>query len=323
MPRRRDPRRLVVEVRRDVILEELPEILDDQLGRTRVPVLTEPLVDPKDVDEFVRQVVLGSVPALQGDRGTHGDRRDEERREDHPFRTSDLGIHAEDSEVLVRDPLEALPDLFRREFVAVLAERGRLVEGDLALFFPAMRTALALLRLTGGLLRDEADLRHVAAEFLDLFHLGHVFLGLLACEEEPAALPAGRLKELLDVLHVSNVDHGHREVDMSEVTGAVIDLAAACLAPKTGLDDPEVGIHEAHVDRETVIVVRVGRDDLRRRHPPDLIGAQQGELDRLDSLRDPPHGRHHRMSSSCNRMTTPNDRSSSSRSLNAYDVWTG
>src|SRR6267143_5236683 len=157
MPRRRDPRRLVVEVRRDVILEELPEILDDQLGRTRVPVLTEPLVDPKDVDEFVRQVVLGSVPALQGDRGTHGDRRDEERREHHPLRTGDLGIHAEDSEVLVRDALEALPDFLRRELVTILAERRRFVEGDLSLLFAAVGTALSLLRFPGGLLRDVTE----------------------------------------------------------------------------------------------------------------------------------------------------------------------
>src|SRR5437879_11499282 len=105
--------------------------------------------------------------------------------------------------------------------MAVLAERCRLVEGDLALFLPAMRAALALLRLAGGLLRDETDLRHVAAEFLDLLHLGHVLLSLLPREEEPAALPARRLEELLDVFHVSDVNHGHRKVDMSEVTGAV------------------------------------------------------------------------------------------------------
>src|SRR5438309_3079838 len=84
-----------------------------------------------------------------------------------------------------------------------------------------------------------------------------------------------------------------------------------------------MGVHEAHVDREAIVVVRVRRDDLRRGHPPDLVRAEQGELDRLDSLRHPPHGRHHRMSSSCSRMTTPNERSSSRRSLNAYEVCTG
>src|SRR3989441_1335156 len=323
VPGGRNSRRLVVEVRRHVILKELPQILHDELGRTRVPILAETLVDPQDIDELVREVVLRAVSALQGDRRTNGHRRDEQRGQDHPLRSRDLRIHPQDTEVLVRDPLQALAHLFRRELVAVLPERRRLIEGDLALFLAAMGTPLALLRLAGGLLRDEADLRHVAAELLDLFHLRHVLLCLLAREEEAAALSARRLKELLDVLHVADVDHGHRKVDVPEVARAIVDLTAARLAPEAGLDDPEVGIHQAHVDRESIVVVGVGGDDLRRRHPPDLVGAQQGELDRLDSFRDPPHRRHHRMSSSCRRMTTPKDRSSSSRSLNAYEVCTG
>jgi hypothetical protein len=181
---------------------------------------------------------------------------------------------------------------------------------------------LPLLRLPGGLLRDEADLGHVAAELLDLLHLGHVLHRLLARQEQSTALAARRLEELLDVLHISDVDHGHREVDVAEVAGAVVDLPAARLASQARLDDSEMGVHQAHVDREAVIVVRVRGDDLGRRHPPDLVRAEEGELDRLDPLRDASH-RHHRMSSSCRRMTTPSDRSSSSRSLNAYDVWTG
>src|SRR5881409_7517 len=289
VPRRRDARRLVVEVRRHVILEQLPKVLDDQLGRTRVPVLAQTLVDPQDVDELVREVVLRAVAALEGDRRTHGDGRDEQRGQDHPLGPGDLGVHPEDPEVFVRDPLEALAHLFRCELVTVLAERRRLVESDLSLFLAAMGTALPLLRFAGGLLRDEANLRHVAAELLDLLHLRHVLLRLLAREEEAAALPARRLEELLDVLHVPDVDHRHREIDVAEVTRAIVDLPAARLAPETGLDDPEMGIHQAHVDRESIVVVRVRRDDLRRRHPADLIGAQESELDRLDPLRDPPH----------------------------------
>src|SRR2546425_310971 len=206
VPRRRDARRLVVEVRRHVILEQLPKVLDDQLGRTRVPVLAQTLVDPQDVDELVREVVLRAVAALEGDRRTHGDGRDEQRGQDHPLGPGDLGVHPEDPEVFVRDPLEALAHLFRCELVTVLAERRRLVEGDLSLFLAAMGTALPLLRFAGGLLRDEANLRHVAAELLDLFHLRHVLLRLLAREEEAAALPARRLEELLDVLHLETHD---------------------------------------------------------------------------------------------------------------------
>src|SRR6266540_5277285 len=51
-----DPRRLVVEVRGDMVLKELPQVFDDELRRTGVAVLAEPLVDPQDVDELVRQV---------------------------------------------------------------------------------------------------------------------------------------------------------------------------------------------------------------------------------------------------------------------------
>src|SRR5207302_10221728 len=131
------------------------------------------------------------------------------------------------------------------------------------------------------------------------------------------------LEILLYVILVSDDNDVHDQIDVPEVPRTIVDLASTRLAPQAGLDDPQMGVHEAHVDREAVVVVCVRRDDLRRGHPPDLVRAEEGELDRLDSLRHPTHGRHHRMSSSCSRMTTPNERSSSRRSLNAYDVWTG
>src|SRR5207245_8546619 len=126
---------------------------------------------------------------------TNRHRTDQECGQYHPLRSGDLRIHPKDAEVIVRDPLQALAHLFRRELVAVLPERRRLVEGDLALFLAAMGTPLALLRLPRGLLRDEADLRHVPAELLDLFHLRHVLLRLLARQEAAAACPARLLQE--------------------------------------------------------------------------------------------------------------------------------
>src|SRR5207245_10121422 len=113
-----------------------------------------------------------------------------------------------------RGALAALPGPLGRQPVPVLAEGRRLGERDLALFLAAVRTPLALLRFPCGLLRDVADLGDLAAELLDLFHLRRVFLGLLSREEEAAALSARRLEQLLDVLHVPDVDHGHREVDV-------------------------------------------------------------------------------------------------------------
>ena len=41
-----------------MVLEEFPEILDDQLGSTGILVLLKPLVDPDDVDEFMGEIIL-------------------------------------------------------------------------------------------------------------------------------------------------------------------------------------------------------------------------------------------------------------------------
>src|SRR4030042_1271672 len=79
-------------------------------------------------------------------------------------------------------------------------------------------------------------------------------------------------------------------------------------------------IHQSHVDGETVIVVGVRGDDLGRAHLPDLIRGEMGELDRRYSLCDSRD--HHFKSSSCRRMATPSESSSSSSSLNAYEVCT-
>src|SRR2546425_7037354 len=216
---------------------------------------------------------------------------------------------------------EPLPHFLRREFVTVPPERRGLVELDLLLLLPAVRAPLPLRRLPGGLLRDVLDVL-LPAELLHLLHFCAELLRLLLRQEEAAAPPARRLDQLLELLHVPHVDHGHRKVDVAEVAGAVVDLPAARLAPEAGLDHPEVGVHQAHVDREAVVVVRVRRDDLRRGHPPELVRAQEGEPDRLDPLRDPACG-HHLRSSSWSRIATPRESISSRRSLNAYDVWTG
>src|SRR5699024_3002062 len=52
----RRARDLVVHKGGNVILEEFPEILDNQLWRTCLAVLHEPLVDPDDVNQFVGEV---------------------------------------------------------------------------------------------------------------------------------------------------------------------------------------------------------------------------------------------------------------------------
>src|SRR5947208_3085018 len=153
--------------------------------------------------ECADQVSLSPDTSLKGDRGTHRHRRHEEGGEHHPLGPCDLRVHAEDAEVLVRDPLESFADFLRRQLVPVLSEGRRLVERDLALLFAAVRASLPLLRLPRGLLRDEADLRHVAAELLDLFHLRHVLLGLLPREEQPPAFAESRLGDVPTLLTIA------------------------------------------------------------------------------------------------------------------------
>ena len=99
---------------------------------------------------------------------------------------------------------------------------------------------------------------------------------------EPAALAAGGLQHELDVLHESDMDYGHGELDASEVSGTLVDLAVAGLAAESGLDDSHAGIHETALDGVSLVVVGVGGDDLHRGHVLDLFGRDAGELDGSD-----------------------------------------
>src|SRR5208283_4906012 len=83
----------------------------------------------------------------------------------------------------------------------------------------------------------------------------------------------------------ADVDDRHGELDDAEVAGALVDPSAARPAPQVRFDDPEVEVHEAHLDGVAVVVVRVGGDDLRGAHPPDLVRREEGELEAADLLR--------------------------------------
>ena len=56
---------LVVKVGRDVVLEQFPKVFNNQLRSTGVSVFSQSLVDSKDVDEFVCQIVFGPVTAVE------------------------------------------------------------------------------------------------------------------------------------------------------------------------------------------------------------------------------------------------------------------
>jgi hypothetical protein len=306
VPGRRDAARLVVEVRRDVVLEQLPEVLDDELGGAHIAVLSQALVDPEHVDQLVGQVVLAPFPALERDGRADLDGGHRKYGEHHPLRASELGVQSERAHVVVGDPLQSGADLLRGDLVAVLAEGRRLVEHDLLLDLVAVGTRPLLLRLPGpGRRRRIVVHRRLGA-------------GARRIRQHASARAARRVEETLDLLRIADVDHRHRELDDPEVPGTLVHASAARPAAQVRLDDPEVEVHQAHLDRIAVVVVRVRRDDLHAAHAPDLVRREERELEALDALRQAlrRHRNSYLISSSCSRMITPRLISSSSRSLN-------
>ncbi len=49
---------LIVEVSRNMVLQEFPQILDNQLRSTSVAILAKSLIDSQHVDHLVGQIVL-------------------------------------------------------------------------------------------------------------------------------------------------------------------------------------------------------------------------------------------------------------------------
>ena len=86
----RYPGDLVVEVCRDVVVEEVDKVLDD------------PLVHPEYVDDLVGEVVLRPDSRLEGNRGPDREGGDGENLEDEPLRSRRRGVEAEEPEVVVR-----------------------------------------------------------------------------------------------------------------------------------------------------------------------------------------------------------------------------
>ena len=167
-----------------------------------------------------------------------------------------------------------------------LPECCGLVELDLDLGLVTVRTYCLSGSVLCGVLREELLLDGSASELLHLLHAVHTVLDLLGGEHEPSALAACGLQEHLDVLDESDVDHGKGELDVSEVSGTLVDLASAGLTTDSGLDDSHVGVHETSAVGVSLVVIGIGCDDLDGGHLPDLLGGEAGELDRADSLSD-------------------------------------
>ncbi|VVB67941.1 Uncharacterised protein [Candidatus Norongarragalina meridionalis] len=68
-------RGFVVEVSRNVVLQQFPQVLDDQLRRSCVDVLFQALIDAEDVYELVRQIVFRAFSSLECNGRANGYRR--------------------------------------------------------------------------------------------------------------------------------------------------------------------------------------------------------------------------------------------------------
>jgi hypothetical protein len=331
VPRGRDAAGLVVHVGGDVVLQQLPQVLDDELRRARVAVLLEALVDAQHVDQLVGEVVLAALAALQGDAGPHRHRGNRQHGQHHPLRAGGgavvqhraapfhrAGVDAQQLQLVVGDLLQPLADVHGGELVALLAEGRGLLEVDLLLGLVAGRAGpVGGLEGRRGLVDQLDEVADVLAVLEAALVLREVLAHRVLRQQHVAAGPAGRAQDVADDLREADVDDRHGQVDVAEVARAVAHGAAAGLAAEARLDDAQAGVHQAHLDGEAVVVVGVGGDDLRRRHLADLAGAEEGEGDGPDLLGRGGEVHHHTRSSSWMRGATISDFSSSRRSLKA------
>ena len=295
-------RSLVVEVGGAVVLQQFPQVLNDELRRTGVTVLSEALVDAKDVHELVGQVVLGAVAAVQGDGRADGDRRHGEHLEHDPLGAVGL-VHPDEDEVLIRNGGQPFAHVAGVELaLGFLAAAGCsdlflevrwLLQDDLALGLSAVHARLAL--GTGGHLLDVLDdLREfgrtdtvLGDDVVDAVAVVVLFreFGVRrvrshgVVEQDAVAGVAGGLQRGLDQVHEPDVNDREFKRDVPEVTRAFVVLAVVRGADHAGLDDTHVRVHETLGVGVTVVLVGVRGLDLDRRHLADLGRVHQAEAD--------------------------------------------
>ena len=264
-----------------MILQQLPEVLDDQLGGSCLAVLLETLVDPDDVHQLMGEVVLAPLAGLQGDGGSHGHWRHRQHRQYHPLRPCRGRIHAHHRYVLIRDLLEAVPDIRSGELMALLDVGEGPLEFYLLLGSAAVGAGLVLAGLGKDLVHSVIGHLPQTLQLLDLLQV-HLLLPVF--KHKPGAIPAYCPQYLADQLGKAHVDHGGDEIDMSEVARALAGPATAGAATQAGIDDTEPGVHEAHLYGKTVVVVCISGDDLDHAHLPKLLRRDEAEADLADSL---------------------------------------
>ena len=121
-----------------MVLKQFPKVLNNQLRCTGVPVLSQSLVDTKDVNEFVSQIVFRAVSAVQRDGGTDGDGRHWKHLENNPLGAV-LLIHSDENQVFGWNAAQPFTDISGVEFslssfgIVLLLEGRWFVQDDFAL----------------------------------------------------------------------------------------------------------------------------------------------------------------------------------------------
>ena len=144
-----DASRLVVEIGRDVILQQFPQILNNELGGTSITILSQALIDSKNVHKFVSKVILTSVTTIQSNGWTDRDWWYRKYAHDDPFGTTCVFIHANENQISIWDSFKPFSDVTSIQLVFALVhlllfESGGFVELDLALFGTTVHTDCTL-----------------------------------------------------------------------------------------------------------------------------------------------------------------------------------
>ena len=308
---------LVVNERRHVVLEDVPPALDHPrvdgrvrlrnnavlgvllLARHLVEFLFQHLVALDNVNVLVREVVLRPrLLALLLDRRAHAGGRDRKHRANHPLGARVLRVKANEPAVVVREALEQhLHVLGRHEHLALGLLAARLVArlGPLGEYLEVLLLVHVLVGLLAVAHRAVRARRLVVLD--ELVHLrvarrvagerpnGGELLGAeVAVHAQRPAAKAHHLEDALNPGHKLDVVHGHRELHMAKVAGALLLVEAVRRAHDAVLEDAHLAVKQAPGTGDAAAIVEALLGDLDDRTPPNLLGRQERELDALDLL---------------------------------------
>src|SRR3989344_5635483 len=114
MTSRRELCYAVIKKSGDMILQQIPEVFDDDFWCTGIDILKQTLVDTDNISKLVRKVILTSFTGFKRDRRTHSYRRNRQDRHDSPFRTHGCCVKSKQRKIFFTNFLKVCSDLTRR-----------------------------------------------------------------------------------------------------------------------------------------------------------------------------------------------------------------